>query len=85
MCISLIESVSRESDEIRLSPSHQREWETTRYSLVSEKNHVRHHVKTRPLNRIDIVVFQIKFNVINFRNKIFHAFSYVVRFSLSFL
>ena len=38
-----------------------------------------------PLDRIEIVVFQIKFNVINFRNKIFHVFSYVVHFSLSFL
>ena len=29
-CLSLVESVSRESDEIRLSPSHQRKRETTR-------------------------------------------------------
>ena len=83
-CVLLIESISRESDEIRLSPSHQRERETTRYSPVN-KNHMRHHVKTRPLDRIEIVVFQIKFNVINFRNRIFNVFSYVVRFSLSFL
>ena len=46
---------------------------------------MRHHVKTRPLDRIDIVVFQIKFNVINSRNRIFNVFSYVVRFSLSCL
>ena len=55
-CVSLVESVSRESDEIRLSPSYQRERETMRYSPVNnEKNHMRHHVKTRPLDRIDIV------------------------------
>ena len=58
-CVSLVESVSRESDEIRLFPSHQREREATRYSQVNnEKNHMRHHVKTRPLDRIDIVVLQ---------------------------
>ena len=50
------------------------------WSMIKDED-----VKTRPLNRIDIVVFQIQFNVINFRNRIFHAFSYVVRFSLSFL
>ena len=84
--VSLVERVSRESDKIRLSPSYQRERETTRYSPVkNEKTHVHHHVKTRPLDRIDIVVFQIKFKVINFRNRIFNVFSYVVRFSLSFL
>ena len=55
-CVSLVESVSRESVEIRLSPSYQRERETMRYSPVNnEKNHMRHHVKTRPLDRIDIV------------------------------
>ena len=44
-CVSLVESVSRESDEIRLFPSHQRERETTRYSPVNnEKNRMRHHV-----------------------------------------
>ena len=36
-CVSLVESVSRESDEIRLSPSHQRERETTRYSPVNNE------------------------------------------------
>ena len=60
--------------------------ETTRYSPGNnKKNHLRHHLKMRPLDRIDMVVFQIKFNIINFRNKIFHVFSYVVHFSLSFL
>ena len=85
MC-SLVESRSCESDEIRLSPSHQRERETTRYSPVNnEKNHVRHDVSTRPFDRIQIVVFEIKFNVINFSNKIFHVFSYVVRYIFSFV
>ena len=50
-CVSLVESVSREIDEIKLSPSHQRERETMHYSPVNnEKNHVRHHVNTPPLD-----------------------------------
>ena len=50
-CVSLVESLSREIDEIKLSPSHQRERETMHYSPVNnEKNHVRHHVNTRPLD-----------------------------------
>ena len=62
MCFIGRGCVTCESDEIRLSPSHQRERETTRYSPVNnEKNPKRHHVQTRPLDRIDIVVFQIKF------------------------
>ena len=36
----------------------------------NEKNRVRHHVKTQPLHEIDIAVFQIKFNITNFRNNI---------------
>ena len=44
-------SISRESDEIRLSPSQQRERETIRYRPANnKKNHVRHHVKMRPLD-----------------------------------
>ena len=43
--------------------------------MNNEKNHMRNHVKTRPLERIDIVVFQIEFKVINFRNRIFNVFS----------
>ena len=50
-CVSLVESLSREIDEIKLSPSHQRERETMHYSPVdNEKNHVHHHVNTRPLD-----------------------------------
>ena len=36
-CVSLVESVSREIDEIRLSLSHQRTKETMRYSPVNNK------------------------------------------------
>ena len=34
-CVLLVESVSREIDEIKLSPSHQRERETMHYSPVN--------------------------------------------------
>ena len=69
--VSLIKSVLCESDEIRLSPSHQRKRETMRFSPVNnEKNRVRHPVKTQPVHEIDIAVFQIKFNITNFRNNI---------------
>ena len=34
-CVSLVESVSREIDEIRLSPSHERAREIMHYSLVN--------------------------------------------------
>ena len=37
LCVSLVESVSREIDEIRLSPSHQRPRETMHYSPVNNK------------------------------------------------
>jgi hypothetical protein len=47
----LVESISSESDEIRLSPSQQRERETIRCRPANnEKNHVRHHVKITPLD-----------------------------------
>ena len=36
-CVSSVESVSREIDEIRLSPSHQRARETMHYSPVNNK------------------------------------------------
>ena len=36
-CVSLVQSVSREIDEIKLSPSHQRERETTHYSPVNNE------------------------------------------------
>ena len=50
-CVSLVESLSREIVEIRLSPSHQRPRETMHYSPVNnKKNHVRHRVNTRPLD-----------------------------------
>ena len=48
--VSLVESVSREIDEIRLSPSHQRAREIMHYSPVNNKNHVRHHENTQPLD-----------------------------------
>ena len=57
-CVLLVESVSREIDEIKLSPSHQRERETMHYSPVNnEKNHVRYHVNTRPLDRRKLRMF----------------------------
>ena len=41
LCVSLVESVSREIGEIRLSPSHQRAREIMHYSPVNnQKNHV---------------------------------------------
>ena len=50
-CVSLVESVSPEIDEIKLSPSHQRERETMHYSPVhNEKKSRAHHMKTRPLH-----------------------------------
>ena len=50
-CVLLVESVSREIDEIRLSPLHQRARQTMHYSPVNnKKNHVRHHGNTRPLD-----------------------------------
>ena len=53
--------------------------ETMRYSQMNnKKNHMRNNVKTQPLDRIDIVVLQIKSKVINFRNRIFNVFSYIV-------
>ena len=36
-CVLLVESVSREIDEIKLSPSHQRERETMHYSPVNNE------------------------------------------------
>ena len=36
-CVSLMESLSREIDEIKLSPSHQRERETMHYSPVNNE------------------------------------------------
>ena len=43
-CVSLDESVSRESGEIRLSPLHHLERETMQYSLVKTRKRC-HHVK----------------------------------------
>ena len=45
-CVSLVESVSRETEGIRLSQSHQRAREIMHYSPVNKKNHVRHHENT---------------------------------------
>jgi hypothetical protein len=46
--VLLVEGISRESDEI---DEQQRERETIRYRPANnEKNHVRHHVKMRPLD-----------------------------------
>ena len=36
-CVLLVESISRESDEIRLSPSQQHERDTTRYRPANNK------------------------------------------------
>ena len=75
----MVESVSCESDEIRLSLSHKRERETMRYSQMNnKKNHMPNNVKTQPLDRIDIVALQIESKVINFRYRIFNVFSYIV-------
>ena len=94
-CVLLVESVSREIDEIKLSPSHQRERETMHYSPVNnEKNHVRHH-GTRDLwtaencecffeLKLD-VFYRIKFTVFYKINKIFQIFLYKLRFTFSFL
>jgi hypothetical protein len=60
--VLLVESISSESDEIRLSPSQQRERETIRCRPANnEKNHVRHHVKITPLD--------MPSNLLNFRFK----------------
>ena len=63
--VSLVESVSRQIDEIRLSPSHQHTKETMQYSPVNNRNiHVRHHVKTRLLDSRKLRIFceyQIRF------------------------
>ena len=57
-CVSLVESVSREIEEIKLSPSHQRERETMHYSPVNKKkNDVRHHMNTRPLDSQKLRMF----------------------------
>ena len=69
-CVSLDETVSRETRETRLSPSHLRERETMRYSRVNNGKKSR----ARPLDRIGIVVFQIKFKVIIFEIKYFMYF-----------
>ena len=94
-CVSLVENLSREIDENKLSPSHQRERETMHYSPVNnKKNHVRHHVNTRPLDRRKLRMFfelkldlfyRIKFTVFYKINKIFRIFLYKVRFIFSFL
>ena len=61
--------MSCESEEIRLFPSQQRERETTRYRPGNnEKNHVRHHVKMRPLHDLKSARF-------------FWAFFHYIRFS----
>ena len=65
--------------EIQDSLSHQHKRETMRYSPVRQsvnngKNRVHHHVKTRPLSIIGIVVYQVKFNVTNFRFRVFMHF-----------
>ena len=79
-----MESVSREIDEIKLSPSHQRERGTMHYSPVNnEKNHVRHHMNMRPLDNRKLRMFCISdFLEIN---KICQVFLYEVRFVFSFL
>ena len=50
--------MSRESEEIRLFPPQQRERETIRYRPGNnEKNHVRRHVKMRPLDDLESARF----------------------------
>ena len=69
-CVSLVESVSREIDEIRLSPSHQRARETMHYSPVNNKKITCAITGTRDLwtaeNRecfVNDILYRIKFKV----------------------
>ena len=48
-CVLLVESISRESDEIRLSPSQQSERETIRYRPANNKK------KSRAPSREDAI------------------------------
>ena len=91
-CFSLVESVSREIDEIRMFSSHRRARETMHYSPVNNKKITCAITGTRNLwtgeNRecfVNNIVYRIKFNVFWKINKIFHVFSYEVRFIFSFL
>ena len=90
--VSLVESVSREIDEIRLSPSHQRAREIMHYSPVNNKKITCAFTGTRDLstaeNRecfVNDILYRIKFKVFQKINKIFHVFSYEVRSIFSFL
>ena len=89
--VSLVESVSREIDEIRLSPSHEREGDM-HYSPVNNKKITCAITGTRDLwtaeNRecfVNDILYRIKFKVFLKINKIFHVFSYEVRSIFSFL
>ena len=69
-CVSLVESVSREIDEIRLSPSHQRAREIMHYSPVNNKKITCAITGTRDLwtaeNRecfVNDILYRIKFKV----------------------
>ena len=90
--VSLVESLSREIVEIRLSPSHQRTRETMHYSLVNNKKITCAITRTHDLWTaethecfVNDIVYRIKFNVFYKINKIFRVFSYEVRFIFSFL
>ena len=68
--VSLVESVSREIDEIRLSPSHQRAREIMHYSPVNNKKIMCTIMGTRDLwtaeNRecfVNDILYRIKFKV----------------------
>ena len=55
------------------------------HRVNNKKYHVRHHGNTRSLDSsVNDIVYSIKFNVFQKINKIFHVFSYEVRFVFSF-
>ena len=88
-CVSLVESVSREIDEIRLSPSHQHARETMHYSPVNNKKITCAITGTRDLwtaeNRecfLNDIVYRIKFNF--FRKLIKYFMYFRMKFALFF-
>ena len=90
LCVSLVESVSREIGEIRLSPSHQRAREIMHYLPVNNKKITCAITRTRDLwtakNRecfVNHIVYRIKFNVF-FRKLIKYFMYFRMKFALFF-
>ena len=92
-CVLLVESVSREIDEIKLSPSHQRERETMHYSPVNNEKKSRapsrEHATFGPPKAANVFLNsnKINFTALNlpFSTKLIKYFKYFcIKFALSF-